>query len=246
MRTRTWLDAAAVGALVVAFGFAMAAPPEHVQGHFAKILYVHVPSAWLAYLAFAITLGGSVVWLITRSYRWDRLAASSAEVGVFFTGLTLVTGMIWGRPTWGTWWDWGDARMATTALLFFVYLGYLALRRAVSDPEVRARRSSILGILAFLQVPVVHFSVLWWRTLHQPPTLLQPGTIENIDNAPIDPELRTPLFIALVAFTLVYAAFVRRRSEISVLEERALAIEQSATVAGKAIDTPRLDEVRGG
>ncbi|MFQ5968788.1 MAG: cytochrome c biogenesis protein CcsA [Acidimicrobiia bacterium] len=242
MRSRPWLDMAAVAALLIAFGAAVSAPPDQVQGDFAKILYVHVPSAWLAYLAFAVTLLASVVWLVRRRDRWDRLAAASAEVGVFFVGLTLVTGMIWGRPTWGTWWEWGDARMTTTALMFLVYLGYLGLRRAEHDFEKRARRSAILGVLAFALVPVVHFSVLWWRTLHQPPTLLRPETLADLDSAPIDPSLRTPLFLGLAAFTLVYAALVRRRMFLARLEDE---YEQTTRpLASRAIEPPRLDHVR--
>ncbi|HEY5578294.1 MAG TPA: cytochrome c biogenesis protein CcsA [Acidimicrobiia bacterium] len=235
MKTRVWLDLAAAGAVAVAFGFAVAAPPEEVQGDFVTIMYVHVPSAWLAYLAFAVTLIGGIVWLLTRSRRWDRLAASSAELGVFFTGLALVTGMIWGRPTWGTWWEWGDARMTTTALMFLVYLGYLGLRRAEPDPETRARRSAIMGIVAFAVVPIVHFSVLWWRTLHQPPTILTP------DPAPIDSEFLTPLFVALFAFTLVYASFTARRTELARLEDRLEEIEEP--LAETTVEPPSLSAV---
>jgi heme exporter protein C len=242
MRARRWLDVAAVLAVVVAFVFAAAAPPERTQGNFVKIMYVHVPSAWLAYLAFTVTLVGGIVWLITKRRRWDRLAVGSAEVGVFFTGLTLLTGMIWGRPTWGTWWEWGDARMTTTALLFFVYLGYLALRRAAVDPETRARRSAILGVVAFVQVPIVHFSVLWWRTLHQPPTLIQPSTLQGLDNAPIDQPLLTPLFVALFAFTLVYITFVQKRVELARLEDELEDAQVFPEVAGDAIEPPQLAE----
>ena len=242
MTRKPWLDIAAIAGLGVALVAAVGAPPDRVQGDFAKILYVHVPSAWLAYLAFALTLLGGIVWLLTKRSRWDRLAASSAEVGVFFTGLTLMTGMIWGRPTWGTWWEWGDARMTTTALMFLVYLGYLGLRRAERDPDKRARRSAVMGILAFALVPLVHFSVVWWRTLHQPPTLLRPETLGGLDTAPMDPALRTPLFIALVAFTLVYAAFIRRRMQLAQLED---AYQQtSRPLASSEIDPPHLTELR--
>ena len=126
--------------------------------------------------------------------------------------------------------------------MFLVYLGYLGLRRAEQDPEKRARRSAILGVLAFALVPIVHFSVLWWRTLHQPPTLLRPETLTDLDSAPIDPALRTPLFLGLAAFTLVYAAFVRRRMQLARLED---AYEKaSRPIASSSIDPPHLEQMR--
>ena len=130
------LSVTAILALGVGFFFATTVPPERVQGEFAKIMFVHVPSAWLAFLAFAVTMIGGAIWLIRKTPIWDRLAAASAEVGVFYTALALLTGMIWGYPVWGTFWDWSDARMMSTAIMFFVYVGYLALRRSIPDPEI--------------------------------------------------------------------------------------------------------------
>ena len=129
---------AGVGTALVA---ALAVPPEATQGDLARMLFVHVPSIWLAYLAFFVTLIGSAAYLRTRSMRWDRVAGASAEIGVVFTGAAILSGMIWGKPTWGVWWTW-DARLVLTAVLFFVYLGYLALRRSTPDPTTRARRSA--------------------------------------------------------------------------------------------------------
>ena len=169
------LNIAAVAAIAIGFVSAVGAPSEQTQGDFARIMFVHVPSAWLAFLAFGLTLAGGVMWLMRKQERWDRLAAASAEVGVFFTALALLTGMIWGYPVWGTFWDWGDARMMSTAVMFFVYIGYLALRRSIPDRAIRARRSAILGIVAFVQVPLVYFSVNLFRTLHQGATFAGPG-----------------------------------------------------------------------
>jgi heme exporter protein C len=170
-------------------------------------MFVHVPTAWMAYLGFGVTFLASVAYLVKRSQRWDVLAVSSAEVGVLFTGLALVTGMIWGKPIWGVWWTW-DARLVTTAIMFFVYLGYLALRNGILDPVLRAQRSAIFGIIAAVQIPIVHFSVVWWRTLHQPPSVLRPnGT-----------SLDTPFFGALLAgvfaFTVLYVALLQRRQQL--------------------------------
>ncbi len=235
---RAW-PAATAGLLLLGLAAAMAAPPDRLQGNLQRLMYVHVPAAWLAYLAFAVTFGASLAWLLSRRPAADRLAAASAEVGVFFTGLTLVLGSIWGKPVWGVWWTW-DPRLVTTALLFFVYLGYLALRRAVPDPTVRARRAAVLGVVAFVQVPIVHLSVVWWRALHQPPTVLKPG------DPTIDHAMLAALLLNVAAFTALYALLVARRLELARLEaeaERALA-EGEPPLAGAAVVPPPLEGVR--
>lgn len=227
------LDAAALVALAAGFVFALLAPTDRLQGDLQRLMYVHVPSAWLAFLAFGVTLIASIAWLRTRSDRWDDLAVASVEVGVFFTGLALATGSLWGKPVWGVWWTW-DPRLVTTALLFLVYLAYLGLRRGLPDPQIRARRSAILGILAFVQVPIVHLSVVWWRTLHQPPTVLKPGD-PSMDHA-----MLAALLTNVVAFTLVYAALIRRRRDIAATErtvERAQ-LRDDAPLAGDAVAAP--------
>jgi len=157
--------------LVMGFGVA---PREATQGNVQRIMYLHVPSVWVAYLAFVVVLVASIVYLVRRSETADRLAHASAEVGVLFTGLTIATGSIWGKPTWGTWWTW-DARLTSVSILFVMYLGYLLLRGMIEDRERGARFAAVLGIVAAFNIPLVHFSVLWWRTLHQPPSLMAPG-----------------------------------------------------------------------
>jgi len=238
MRRGLPLEVAAVATMVTATVFALAVPADETLRHTVHILFVHVPAAWLAYLAFGITLIGSISYLITRSMKWDHLAGASAEVGVYFTGLTLALGMIWGRSTWGVWWTW-DARLVLTAIMFFVYLGYLGLRRSIYEPESRARRAAWLGILGALQIPIVHFSVIWWRGLHQPPTVVRPGEVQ------MDAAYLVSLAVALVAFTITYAVLVRRRIELSRLEDaidEALAAEEGE-VAGAAVAAPLLGEV---
>ncbi|MDX1689857.1 MAG: cytochrome c biogenesis protein CcsA [Acidimicrobiia bacterium] len=238
-RTTHPLDIAAAGTLLAALVTALVVPPEVTQGDLARIIFVHVPAAWLAYLAFIVTLVGSVAYLVRRNRRWDRVAASSAEVGVYFTGLALVTGSIWGKPTWGVWWTW-DARLVLTAVMFFVYLGYLALRRGITDPSARARRSAWFGVLAVVQIPLVHFSVVWWRTLHQPPTILRPGPMQ------MDAAFRGGLVMAVVAFTVVYAALLRRRIRLARLED---ALEErlgDVDVAGADVAAPDLTEAFDG
>lgn len=225
--------------LAVGFFFGGQAPLDELQGEYTRIMYVHVPSAWLAYLSFLVTLVASILWLARRKPVFDRVAESSVSVGVFFTALALMTGMIWGYPVWGTFWDWGDARMMTTALMFFVYVGYLALRRSIPDPATRATRSAVLGIVAFFLVPLSYVSVIIVRTLHQGITVARP-------DSPIDGEILLALLSNVGAFTVVYLAFMSLRTAIAKgeeqLEEQSAAVD--ATPAGAAITAPDLEKVR--
>lgn len=234
---RDWLGIVAVVGLGVALALALLSPPDRVQGDLTRMLYIHVPTILTAYLAFIVTTVATIGYLVTRRLSWDRVAASSAEVGVVFLGLAILTGMVWGKPVWGVWWTW-DARLTTTALMFFIYLGYLGLRRGIADPVARARRSAILGIVAVAQIPIVHFSVTWWNALHQPPTILRPG----------DPQIDTPLLIALLvgigAFALAYAWLVARRIELARVEADRLdaSIDEATPVAGDAVRSPSLGD----
>ncbi|MFQ5515985.1 MAG: cytochrome c biogenesis protein CcsA [Acidimicrobiia bacterium] len=238
MNTRQrFFDIAAAGTLGTALLVALAVPPEQTQGDLARMLFIHVPAAWLAYVAFGVTMFASAAYLLRGDFKWDRLAAASAEVGVYFTGLAIALGMIWGKPTWGVWWTW-DARLVLTAVLFFVYVGYLALRRAIVDPGLRARRAAVMGILAIVQIPVVHFSVIWWRTLHQPPSLLRPDSLQ------LDPPFRAAVVMALVAFSLVYVALVMRRIQLAALEAEVEAAVGELPVAGTTITAPVLEDGR--
>jgi heme exporter protein C len=191
-------------------------PPDAKQGNFVRLVYVHPPIAWVAlYLAFGIAAIASVLWLWprTRNPVWDRLAASAIEVGTVFTGLTLVTGSIWGRTTWGVWWAW-DARLTSTALLFVLLLGYLALRRVPGSPESRARRCAVAALVAAVDVPIVHFSVNWWTTLHQSATVLNPNLSPTIHGS-----MAWTLLLGFVAFTLVFAWMLAMRLRIETLSE---------------------------
>lgn len=142
------------------------APPDRMMGEVYRILFVHVPCAWMAMLFFFLSFVGSILFLVRRQFHWDRLAHAAAEIGVVMTGLALALGSMWGKPTWGVWWTW-DPRLTTTALLFVMYLGYLMLRRTLEDPERRAKVAASVGLLIFLNVPIVYLSVKWWRSLHQ-------------------------------------------------------------------------------
>src|SRR5881396_2285751 len=202
VKTLGWLTAAALAAgLVMAFGVA---PREVTQGNVQRIMYVHVPLILASYVAFVVLAVASLVYLVRRDPAADGVAHASGEVGVMFVGLGIATGSIWGKPTWGTWWTW-DARLTSVAILFVMYLGYLLLRGTIDDPERAARYCAVLGIVAALDIPLVHFSVYWWRTLHQPATLLRPGS------TPMDPPFVLALIVNLVAFTLLSAYFVAKR-----------------------------------
>lgn len=201
-----------VALLVLGLGVA---PPDRVQGDAQRLMYLHVPTAWAAYLAYGITALAALLYLVprTRNRRWDRIGAASAESGVIFTALTIFLGSLWGRPVWGVWWTW-DARLITTVVLLFLYVGYLALRRIPAAPDVRARRSAVAALVAFVDVPVVHFSVVWWRTLHQQPTVLNPEL-----NAQIEGVMATTLLVGVAAFTSLFALLVLERYRLSVAEE---------------------------
>lgn len=230
-----WLRVLQLLALVaVAVGLAMAlrAPVDAFQGEYSRIMHVHVPTSWLAFLAFGITALGSIVWRIRRHRRWDRLASASAELGVLFTAMSLATGSLWGGAVWGTYWDWADPRMATTALMFFVYLGYLALRRTTDDPETAASRSSLLGIIAVVQVPLVYFSVNLFRSLHQTQSI-------RPDGATMPTEMLVAMLGNLAALTVLYVALLATRMWVMRREE-AVALEPAA---GTGVVPPRLEEV---
>jgi len=214
VRALGWLAAIGLGVgLVMAFGVA---PRESTQGNVQRIMYVHPPLAWVAYVAFVVVALASVVYLVRRRPAADRLAHASAEVGVIFTGLAIATGSIWGKPTWGTWWTW-DARLTSVAILFVMYVGYLLLRGTIEDRDRAARYCAVLGIVAALDMPLVHFSVYWWRTLHQPPSLMKPGGFSG------SPAILWPLLVNLGAFTLLYAYLVAKRARLLRAEHGALA-----------------------
>src|SRR5437667_10194351 len=174
-RIRPWLGIAAAASFVVASVMALFwAPTDAVQGDVYRIIYVHVPLAWLAYLAFVVVFLASIGWLWTRRPWFDALAVASAEIGVLFTGLFIVAGSIWAKPTWGVWWTW-DPRLVTTAVMFLMYLGYLLLRSLSTDFTRRATRAAVLGVIAVVDIPIVHLSVLWMNSLHQLPTVARIG-----------------------------------------------------------------------
>jgi heme exporter protein C len=197
------------GVYLLALGYA---PVEARQGLAQKIFYLHVPAAWSALLAFSLVGIASALYLLLKDPRLDRFAAASAEVGVVFSTIMLTTGPIWAKPIWGTWWTW-DARLTLTLFLFFLFVGYLALRAAVHDPAERARFSAVVGILGMLLVPFIHLSVYLFRTLHPQPIVLKPSAPS------LPPEMLTTLLVSTLVFTLLYLGLVTARYGLALAEE---------------------------
>lgn len=203
--TRLGVAAIAVAVLAAVLGLAVA-PTAAIQGPAQRLMYVHVPGAWTAFAAFSCVALCSIAVLLGRPGRYDAVAGAAAEVGVAMTAVTLAEGSIWGHSAWGVWWAW-DPRLVSTALLFVTYIAYLALRAVPGDPVRTTRRNALAGLIFAVQLPIVHFSVLWWRTLHQPPTVLRP----SLSPPPIAPLMLLALLTATLAFTLGAAWYIRRR-----------------------------------
>lgn len=198
---------AMVAALYAAFVFA---PREATMGDVQRIFYFHVPSAWVAFLSFGVVFVASIQWLRTKAYRWDALAVSAAEVGVTFTTVALMTGSIWAKPTWGSWWDW-DPRLTTTLILWLIYVSYMMLRSVVENPAKRASLAAVVGIVGFIDVPVVFMSIRWWRTIH--PVVITGASIA------LDPSMVATLLVCLMAFTLFFVQLLRLRVKLELQRE---------------------------
>jgi heme exporter protein C len=186
-----------------------------VQGSTVRLMYIHVPTAWVAYLAFIVTAITSAMymWGKQHSLTFDRIAGASAEVGVIFMGLCLVTGSLWGRITWGTYWQW-DPRLTTTAFLFVTYVGYLAVRDLGGSHQQRAKRSAVVALLAVLEIPLVHFSVVLWRSLHQEASVLQPTGDVTMDGL-----MLFSLLFGVAVFTSLFAWMVLHRQRVLMLAD---------------------------
>lgn len=213
-RVTTPLGAVTLLLLLVAVGLGLSSPLDVNQGSLVRLMFVHVPTAWVSYLAYGGTGLFGLLYLITRQRRWDRLAMASGELGVLFTVATIVGGMLWAKPTWGTYWVW-DARLTTTALSLVVYGGYLLIRAMIDDPERRARVSAVVGIVGTLYVPINYMAVEWWRGVHQTQTLRLLGK-PSFQAAPI---YGWVLLVATIAFTLLYIYLLRVRGIVAARDE---------------------------
>lgn len=239
MKTRIlgFVSAIAVATAVVVALFVV--PADLNQGDAQRIMYVHVASAWLAYLSFAVTALGGILWLWRRDLRFDHVALAGAEVGVMFTAFAIWGGMMWARPVWGVFWQWEDPRLTTTALLLALYVGYLLFRRLTDDPERRATRAAILGIIAAIDIPIVHFSVEWWRGLHQTATIGSPDRVLN----PAAPMAFVGTLLGMLgAFTLTWVYFMIRRYQLARLDaerEQSARLDRLAAAAHRAAEVPQ-------
>ena len=202
------------GFLLVAYGtFAglFVAPADYQQGDAFRIIYVHVPAAYLSMMAYMIMAVCAGIGLIWRMKLAHAVSAAAAPLGAWFTFLALATGSIWGRPMWGTWWEWGDPRLTSELVMLFLYFGYMALRNAIDDTNKADRASAVLALVGAINIPIIHFSVEWWSSLHQGPTLVKKG------GPAMDTAMLYPLLAMILGFTLVFAALLLRRVRTEVL-----------------------------
>ena len=209
---------------IVAFTFGLyfsllQSPPDYIQGDSMRIMYIHVPSAWFALMAYTILAGSSVLWFITRNPIFSIIARSIAQIGMIFTLISLVTGSIWGKPTWGVWWVW-DARLTSMLLLFFLYLAYIFLWQSITNKDLASKISAALAIVGFVNIPIIKFSVDWWNTLHQP------ATISKLSSPSIDISMMVPLFIMTFATFLFLLTVFFIRLRIEILDNKILRIRE--------------------
>jgi heme exporter protein C len=219
---KTRVSPLAIAVLVALAAFAyfafVFAPEDELQGAMQRIFYIHVPSAWICFVAFGVTFASSIAYLSSRKEKWDTVAASSAEIGTLFTTVVLVTGMMWGHAIWGVYWTW-EPRLTSFLVLWLMYLGYLAVRAYVPDPARRARFSAVIGIIAFIDVPIIYLSVNWWRTLH-PQQVVVTG-----DGPHMPTTMLIALMVGLATFSLVYVYLMRLRLDVARLSNQLEEIE---------------------
>ena len=227
---RLVVPSAAVTAVLLGVGLYLSlfvAPPDYQQGDTVRIMYIHVPSAWLSMFGYMVMAGASAVALIFRHPLADMCAKSAAPIGAAFTFLALVTGSLWGRPMWGTWWVW-DARLTSMLILFFLYLGYMALWATIEEPIRAGRAAAVLALVGSINVPIIHYSVVWWNTLHQP------ASVFRIGGPTIATSMLVPLLVMALGFTFFFVTMllVRMRAEILRRRVRALRLARTEPMRG--------------
>ncbi|MGA7323069.1 MAG: heme ABC transporter permease [Rhodomicrobium sp.] len=216
-RLLPWLSGATVILFAAGLVMAFRAPPDYQQGETVRIMYVHVPAAWLSMACYSLIAISSAGYLIWRHPLADVSAKAAAPIGATFTLLALVTGSLWGKPTWGTYWVW-DARLTSVLILFFLYLGLIALRGAIDEPGRAGRAAAILSLIGAVNIPIIKFSVNWWNTLHQPASIIRAG------GPTIDPSLLWPLLVMAVAFTLLFIVLHLKAMRAEILRRRCEAL----------------------
>ncbi|HEY9057645.1 MAG TPA: heme ABC transporter permease [Aurantimonas sp.] len=220
-KIQPWLYALALLALAVGLFLGFTAPPDYQQGATVQIMFIHVPFAWIAMMAWTVMSVSALGTLVWRHPLADVAVKAAAPIGAVFTALSLITGSIWGRPMWGTWWVW-DARLTSVFILFLMYLGLIALTRALDDPGKSAKAAAILVLVGFVNIPIIKFSVDWWNTLHQPASVLRP------DGPAMPAVFLTPLLISAIGFTLLFFALHLTAMRTEVLRRRVAALSRLA------------------
>jgi heme exporter protein C len=217
------------GLLILAGGYGglVLAPPDYQQGEGFRIIYVHVPSAYLSMMAYVIMACAAFVGFVWRIKLAHAVAVSAAPIGASFTVLALITGMLWGKPMWGSYWQWADARLVSELVLLFLFFGYMALRAAFDERDKADRASAILAVVGVVNVPIIHYSVIWWSTLHQGPT------ISKLDAPSIDMSMLVPLLFMILGYTFffAYVLFERLKNEVLLRERQSRWVQRIAAVA---------------
>jgi len=225
-----WCGWGAALAVVVGLYFSLfVAPPDYQQGDTVRIMYIHVPAAWMALSVYFFVAGASAVALVWRHPLAEVAARAAAPIGAAFTFVCLATGSLWGRPMWGTWWVW-DARLTSVLILFFLYLGYIALVNAFDDPSRGGRAGSVLALVGVVNLPIIKFSVDWWNTLHQP------ASVMRIGGPRIDVSMLVPLLVMATGFTLLFITLLLLRMRTVLNERKAMALRLYA-----GSDAPRAN-----
>lgn len=220
-----WSLAATAVAFAVGLYLALvASPPDYQQSETVRIMYVHVPSAWMAMAGYMFLAGASFAGLVWKHPLAHLAGKAAAPIGLVFTGLALITGAIWGKPMWGTWWVW-DARLTSVLILFFLYLGYIALWQAIDDPDKAARAAAILALVGVINIPIIRFSVDWWNTLHQPASVIRAG------GPSLHPDMLVPLLVMAVAFMAYFATVLLWRIKGELAERRLHAMRLARAAA---------------
>jgi heme exporter protein C len=216
-----WLGGLTVVVLAVGFWMSMQAPDDYQQGATVKIMFIHVPFAWLSMMCYTIMTIAALGTLVWRHPLADVSAKAAAPIGAVFTALALITGSLWGKPMWGTWWVW-DARLTSVFVLFLMYLGIIALTRAMDDPAKSAKATAILTLVGFINIPIIKFSVDWWNTLHQPASVIRIG------GSTIDPSLLWPLLVMAIGFTLLFFTLHMMAMRNEIWRRRVIAMRRVA------------------
>jgi heme exporter protein C len=226
LRRLEWILLPLVGGLMVICLYCVfdVVPNEVTMGVVQRIFYFHVPSAWVSFLAFGVVFAASILYLATRRWIWDTLAHAAAELGVLFCAIVLVTGPIWARPAWGTWWTW-EARLTTTLILWLIFVAYLVLRGQAEDRAQEARFAAVLGIVGFLDVPIIYFSVKIWRGHH--PIVFKTGGGHGLE-----PVMLRTFMLCMITFTLLFALLLLMRFRLGLLQEALAELKEREGAAG--------------